>query len=100
MNIMKPLSRRIIGNGREHEGLYYFEEEESKNKQALVSSCKSAFVSSDQEIMLWHCKLGHPSFSYLKNSFPLLYKNRNKEKKKCSMSTCQTQPCNISCSTL
>ena len=52
MNIMKPLSRRTLGNGREHEGLYYFEEEESKNKQALVSSCKSAFVSSDQEIML------------------------------------------------
>ena len=62
-------------------GLY----KEPKYNQGLVSSCKSTFVSSDQEIMLWHHRLGHPSFPYLKNFFPLLFINKNP----CFFEVCQ-----------
>ena len=48
-----------------HEGVYVFGDEDSKTRQALVFGFKSISVSDD-EIMLWHHRLGHPSFPYLK----------------------------------
>ena len=57
-------SRRMIGNVKEHGGLYYF-----KDGQSL-----STFV---QDIMLWHFRLGHPSFHYLKKLFPTVFVNKD-----------------------
>lgn len=37
--------------------------------QGLVSSCKYVFISSYQEIILWHYSLRYPSFPYLKTCF-------------------------------
>ena len=42
-----------------------------------MSGVASMSVSSTKEIMLWHHRLGHPSFSYLKCLFPSLFDNKN-----------------------
>lgn len=34
------------------------------------TSGNSTFVSRDSELILWHCRLGHPSLPYLKRVFP------------------------------
>ena len=63
-----------IGNAKECEGLYYLEDETQVHGQAQISSCEFIYVSS--EIMLWHKRLGHPSFLYLKScSLPFSLKN-------------------------
>ena len=33
-----------------------------------------SYLSIRDQIMVWHCRLGHPSFSYLKHLFPVLFK--------------------------
>lgn len=33
--------------------------------------------SNNHDIMLWHYRLGHPNFVYLKKLFSLLFKNKN-----------------------
>ena len=51
-------------------GLYYFEDNLPSNKIAQGLSSISSLSVRDQ-IMVWHCRLGHPSFSYLKHLFPV-----------------------------
>ena len=79
------LSGRMIGNAKEHEGLYYLEDTQQVNKQALALS--GEFISVSSEIMLWHNRLGHPSFPYLKSLFPFLFKNKDVNSFRCE--TCQ-----------
>ena len=67
-------SRRMIGNARIIEGLYYFDELSFGNKKAQGLSSTSS-ISVHEQIMLWHMRLGHPSFPYLKRLFPTLFKN-------------------------
>ena len=71
---------RTIGGAKECDGLYYLEDHKPVvNKQAQVLSSGSIpipiFVSN--KIMLWHKRLGHPSFSYLKRRFPSLFQNKD-----------------------
>ena len=68
---------RKIGNAKENNGLYYFEDGGNLCRQAQMTSLKSICVSSDNEIMLWHYRLGHPNFQHLKYLFPKLFKNKN-----------------------
>ena len=59
-------SRRTIGNAKEIDGLYYLVKDPIKSRQAQVVS-NDVFPSSiEHQIMLWHRRLGHPNFSYLK----------------------------------
>ena len=60
---------RKIGNAKENNGLYYFEDGGNLCRQAQMTSLKSICVSSDNEIMLWHYRLGHPNFQHLKYLF-------------------------------
>lgn len=62
---------RMIGSTKEIDGLYFFEDETQGNGLNSVS------VNEDKKIMLWHCRLGHPSFLYLKYLFPEFFKNKN-----------------------
>ena len=52
-----------IGNDKELSGLYYFEDDNSENKRASITSCASFSLFRKNEIMLWHFRLGHPKFS-------------------------------------
>ena len=71
------LPRKMICSVRIHDGLYYFEDDQSTSRQTFVSGVASTSVSSTREIILWHHRLGHPSFSYLKHLFPSLFDNQN-----------------------
>ena len=68
-------SGRTIGSARMINGLYYFDDNLSSDKKAQGFSSIS-FISVREQIMVGHCRLGHPSFSYLKHLFPSLLKNR------------------------
>ena len=69
-------SGKTIGNARMINGLYYFKDKTSDNKIAQGLSSISS-VSVHDQIMVWHYRLGHPSFSYLKYLFPTLFKGVN-----------------------
>ena len=62
----------MIGSATMINGLYYFEDNLHSNKIGQGLSSISSLSVRDQ-IMVWHCRLGHPSFSYLKHLFPVLF---------------------------
>ena len=79
-------SRRTIGNARECGGLYLLEEGSQSNVSYVQRTCfKSISVSSDNEIILWHFRLGHPSFQYLKHLFPNLFQNKDPSMFQCEV---------------
>lgn len=69
-------SGRRIGSAKEVDGLYHFEDDFFVRSQVQVAVGSSP-LSRTERIMLLHCRLGHPSFSYLKHLFPSLFKNHD-----------------------
>lgn len=52
----------MIGSSKEVDGLYLFEDK-SGPKEKLQKNClNSILIHEDEEIMLWHYRLGHPNF--------------------------------------
>lgn len=49
------------------------------------SSITSLSISNPREIMLWHRRLGHPIFSYLRRLFPSLFENKDITSFDCEM---------------
>ena len=70
-------SGRTIRKARECDGLYYYEDSAVENGQSNVAGSELGFFSSNDEIMSWHFRLGHPNFLYLKSFFPALFGNKN-----------------------
>ena len=69
-------SGKTIGSACECEGLYRFDDREVVQGQAVVAGSNVLSFPFDHEIMLWHYRLGHPSFPYLRFLFPKLFKNK------------------------
>ena len=70
----------IIGNAKESDGLYYFENGNNLCGQVdrtWITSLESFSESRRNEIMLCHFRLGHINFQYLKYLFQNLFKNKN-----------------------
>lgn len=66
-------SRKMIGSARMIDGLYYLAGDipnSSHNKAALN-------VTADDKVLLWHQRLGHPNFPYLKSLYPEIFINKD-----------------------
>lgn len=69
------LAKMTIGIGKERGGLYYFRGApmfQSKSGHGL--QVEWALLEKER-ILLWHRRLGHPSFVYLECLFPKLFTN-------------------------
>ena len=60
-----------------------------ENGQANAASSELGFFSSNDEIMSWHFRLGHPNFLYLKSLFPALFGNKNVSDFQCEIAKLQ-----------
>ena len=68
------LTKMTIGIGRERNGLYYLEDHQNITAPAHGFQTKRETFNREK-IFLWHCRLGHPSFTYLERVFPKLFSN-------------------------
>ena len=80
-------SGKMIGSAKESGGLYYLDiGSASQLPSKTISSCFESFSvlnNEDDNIMVWHLRLGHPSFRYLKHLFPKIFHNKNFSSFKC-----------------
>ena len=75
------LSKEIIGRGTKRGGLYYLDD----FNYGRANHVFQQHSSKEREIWLWHRRLGHPSFGYLRHLFPNLFSTS-----KDSVFSCQT----------
>ena len=64
------LTKEIIGRGTKREGLYFVDEITSGRTYHSRGQ-----LAQEKELWLWHRRLGHPSFGYLRHLFPKLLIN-------------------------
>lgn len=70
----------MIGSGREDGGLYLMDMSAPSVPQAHQSSGSSV---SNERLMRWHNRLGHPSFQMLRRLLPGLSESASNFKLKC-----------------
>ena len=82
-------SGRMIGKAWECDRLYDSEHLAVENGQAHVASSELGSFSSNDEIMSWHFRLGHPNFLCLQYLFLSLVGNKNASDLQCEI--CQIE---------
>ena len=65
------LTKEIIGRGTKRGGLYYMDDFTS----GKANNVRHTTSIKEKQIWLWHRRLGHPSFSYMKHLLPNLFSN-------------------------
>uniref|UniRef100_A0A1S8ADA3 Uncharacterized protein n=1 Tax=Citrus limon TaxID=2708 RepID=A0A1S8ADA3_CITLI len=70
-------SGKMIGGAKMGGRLYFFNNGSTYGRQDLQTCFNSISVVNDSKIMLWHYRLGHPNFQYLKLLLPKLFMNKN-----------------------
>ena len=68
-------SGKTIGSAKECEGLCYFDETGVLG-QSSPTGCNWTSYPKDSELLLWHKRMGHPAFQYLKHLFLSLCSNK------------------------
>ncbi|KAK8359489.1 hypothetical protein V6Z12_A04G098800 [Gossypium hirsutum] len=76
--VQEQKSGKTIGTAIVDEGLYIWNKDSGKEGLALS-------ISKEDTIMLWHRRLGHPNFLYLKKHLLLLFRNKNVDSLKCEI---------------
>jgi len=69
------LTKEIIGRGTKRDGLYYLEEMKTGN--SFLSKTDSKQLR--EQVLLWHRRLGHPSFGYMRKLSPHLFSGLNEQ---------------------
>ncbi|CAN1248148.1 Retrovirus-related Pol polyprotein from transposon RE2 [Linum perenne] len=67
-------SGKMIGSAKMESGLYMLQEAPTSSSDSIKS-----------QIMLWHYRLGHPSFGYLEKLFPELFANKRLDQFHCEV---------------
>jgi hypothetical protein len=79
-------TRRTIGYGTRRGKLYYLNMEPAGSSQLAQAFSTEGSTKSDQaRVWLWHRRLGHASFGYLKKLFPKLFLNLSSSDFKCDI---------------
>lgn len=73
------LTKEIIGRGTKKVGLYYMDDFSTGKANQMQHSSGA----KHKQISLWHRRLGHPSFSYLKHLLPYLFSGLHVSELKC-----------------
>lgn len=74
----------MIDSARECECIYYFDEAKV-SKISKIAICNFVSIPSDNEILLWHNRIGHPNFYSLKLLFPFKFSNNKIVKFQCKI---------------
>ncbi|KAI5338139.1 hypothetical protein L3X38_017410 [Prunus dulcis] len=64
-----------IGHGKRIGGLYYLTLPSAPVRDRVIHTVQSCNVKDKQQLWLWHRRLGHPSFGYLKRLFSSLFRS-------------------------
>jgi hypothetical protein len=75
------LTKEIIGHGTKRGGLYYDYVDDFSIGRA--HHMYHPTDNKERQIWLWHLRLGHPSFRYMKNLFPELFSSLSVFDMKC-----------------
>ncbi|CAN1791793.1 Retrovirus-related Pol polyprotein from transposon TNT 1-94, partial [Linum perenne] len=80
-------SQKMIGKTEMCDGLYLLKGYKKNEREGHSPSTAyvSTSISIEDQVMLWHFRLGHPSFKYLERLYPHLFANKKPSSYQCEI---------------